>query len=199
MVLNKRERYTAIGAGAAIGLLLLNFAVINPYLDSLKEAEDGFTSAQRKLDDYNSLVAQQPSLTKKWGEMQDEGLEVDEAQAEGQLRNAILKWSDENQIQLQTTQPPHATQRGKFQEISMGIGFDVAGQRGMYDIAHLFWAIESAPIPIRVNDMQIKAVRDGFDNLSITLTVSALCMPPADTATPGSNTPAPAAAPAGDM
>lgn len=198
MVLNKRERSTAILAGAAFAFLLLYFMVWTPYNDSLKAAEDGLSKAQGSLNDYKNLVSLQPSLTKKWNEMQDEGLEADESQAEGQLRNAILKWSDENQIQLQTTQPPHATQRGKFQEISMSVGFDVSGTRGMYDIAHLFWAIESAPIPIRVNDMQVKAIRDGYDNLSITLSVSALCLPP-DASAPTNNPQAPAPAPAGDM
>ena len=198
MVLNKRERSTAILAGAAFAFLLLYFMVWTPYDAALKAAEDGLTAAQGKLTDYNNLVALQPSLNKKWDEMQDEGLEADESQAEGQLRIAITKWSDENQIQLQTTQPPHATQRGKFMEISMSVGFDVSGQRGMYDIAHLFWAIESAPIPIRVNDMQVKAIRDGYDNLSITLSVSALCLPP-DVSAPANNTPAPAPSPAGDM
>ena len=42
----------------------------------------------------------------------------------------------------------------------------------------LLWSLETATIPVRVNDMQVTPRREGTDDLTIRLSVSALCMPP---------------------
>jgi len=201
VVLNKREKYIAIGLGGAVALMVLNFAVLAPYSAASDAATKTINDSHQTLSDFKALNDVQTALHSKWAEMQSEGVEADEPDAESQLRNAVVKWTDENQIGIQTTQPPHAQQMPmKSQAINLSIGFEVQGNRGMYAIGHLLWAIESAPIPMKVSDMQIKAVKDGQDQLSIILGVSALCMPPEPEAPANNNTPQqPATPPAGAM
>jgi hypothetical protein len=45
--------------------------------------------------------------------------------------------------------------------------------------------METATIPVRVNEMQINAPKEGSDDLSIRLSFSTLCMPPDSTAGDG--------------
>ena len=51
----------------------------------------------------------------------------------------------------------------------------------MPQVARMLAAIETAGIPIRVNDMTITPQKEGTDDLSVRFNLSALCQPPADT------------------
>jgi hypothetical protein len=200
VVLNKRERNLVFGVGATIGVLLLYYVVSSLYWDPRSQALTDIATASDTLQQDSDLVNAMPILNKQWNSMVNEGLASDESQAEGELRQAILKWTEDNNIVLETTETPHAqsvAQFPQFQSIDFVVGFEVSGDRSMYSIAHMLWAIESAKVPFQVTEMQLKSVRDGEGQLSVTLKVSALCMPPTNNP---SNTPAAGApAPAGDM
>ncbi|HEX4053966.1 MAG TPA: hypothetical protein VHX86_06850 [Tepidisphaeraceae bacterium] len=179
MVLSKREKYIGIGTISAVALLAINSLVINPYVDTLSQIEDQQKSDKQTLSDNQLLLYKQKSLQKEWQAMLASGLEADQSVAQSQTQNDLQVWARSANINLDAvSSEPVPTQHGPFQILNFNLDFNSTGGQSMRQIAKLLWSIESANIPIRLNDMRIQSIREGTDDLDVKLIVSALYMPP---------------------
>jgi hypothetical protein len=174
MSLSKRERYIAIALLVVGALFALNYFVRSLYLDPRAQVENDLRDITSKTSDADFLMSRQPKLKKIWQEMQDGGLKVDSSQAESQTLAALLEWAQGAGVNLAALKPERSQTEGQFEVIS----FSVSGTGSVQQISKLLWALETATIPVRVNDMQMTPRREGTDDLSVRLSVSALCLPP---------------------
>ena len=174
LIASQRERYIAIGTAAAIGLLALDYFIFSPYFDQRNALDTRSADLTQKVADGKALLERQQRLQKVWAEMQRGGLNVDSSTAESQALHAVIDWADASGLTLTGIRPGKTTPQGKFLVIS----FVVTGTGAMPDIARMLWSLESASIPIRVSDMQLKPRKEGTDDLLATFTLSALCLPP---------------------
>jgi type II secretory pathway component PulM len=192
VVLSKRERYISIGVGAAVTMLVVNYFLWEPYAqrrDEIAQARDDVTRRQSAAVD---TFDRQRRLRPIWTEITNGGLKTDPAEADSQARHAVLEWMQTAGVSLKAVNPERTTNVNQFQVIS----FHVTGSAHMYSLTRLLWSLETATIPVRVNDVQIKPQKEGTDELTVDLSISTLCLPPA-TAPPG-KTPAATPAPTGD-
>ena len=190
MVLSKRERYVAIGTIAAITLLAADHFALSPYMETRKQISMDLDRANEQTTEAVQLFSRERRLRKIWAEMQAGGLKTDPSQAESETLQALLDWAQMAGVDLAAVKPEKTTQEGKFQVIS----FNITGSSTMHGISRMLWLMETASIPVRVNDMQVTARKEGTDDLSVRLGVSALCMPP----DPKTSKVSVAAIPAGD-
>ena len=174
MNLNPREKKIAIGVSAAVGLLALNQFLISPFFAKRDEIDSRRSTLQASLDDADSLFGRERRLRKIWNEMQRGGLNVDASEAESSALQAIIAWADKAGMTLSALKPERSSEERKFEVIS----FNVTGTGAMPDVARMMWAMETAPIPLRVTDVQITPRKEGTDDLSARFSVSALCLPP---------------------
>ena len=84
MILSKRERYIAIGSAAAIGLLVINWLVLDPYTEQNERTHADLSSVNSKLNQAEVTFAAQKRLLGIWSEMQAGGLKADASQAESE-------------------------------------------------------------------------------------------------------------------
>lgn len=187
MVLSKREKYIGIGTLSAVALLAINSLVISPYLDTLNQIEDQQKADKQTLSDNKLLLYRQKSLQKEWQAVLASGLEADQSVAQSQTQGDLQLWARSANVNLDAvSSEPVPTQHGPFQLLSFNLDFNASGDQSMRQIARMLWSIESADIPIRLNEMRIQSVREGADNLDVKLIVSALYMPPTgQAASPG--------------
>jgi len=179
VVLSKREKYIAIGAIGAVVLLGINSLVIGPYTDKLGALDDQETTAKKTLSDDTLLLHKQQSLRSDWQEMLASGLQADDSIAQSKTQQALQDWARAANINLEALSSEHvATQHGPFQVIDFSLDFNSSGSQSMRQIARVLWSIESASVPIRLNDMKITTTREGTDSLDVKLIVSSLYMPP---------------------
>jgi hypothetical protein len=180
VVLSKREKYIGIGVIAAVALLGINSLVINPYEDKLDQLHSDQIAANKKYEDNKLLLHKQQVLQPAWQELVNTGLEGDYSDAQRQTQQALQTWARNAGVTLNSINSVGAPlQRGVFQIINFNVDFDDSGQPSMRHIANLLWSIESANIPIRIDDVKITSAREGTDQLSIKLAISVLYMPPA--------------------
>ena len=172
MTISKREKYIGIGMGAAILLLLLDQVVLSPFLKQLDDISAQTDAARTKVDDMTSTFAKQSNLKKVWTAMQTGGLKDDESQAQSQALRAVLDWAQNAGVNLAALKPERSQAMGQFQVIS----FHITGTSSTPSLARLLYGMETATIPVRVNDIQITPVKEGTDNLTVQLSVSTLCM-----------------------
>ena len=179
MVLSKREKYIGIGAMAAVALLAINGLIVGPYFEKAAALQDDKAAAIKTLGDNKNLIRLKNSKQSEWNAMLSNGLQADDSTAQSRTQQMIQTWSRVANINLEAINSEHVpTQKGPFQVINFSLDFNTSGPDSMRQIARFLWSIESARIPIRLNDVKIQSAREGSDQLSVKLVVSALYMPP---------------------
>lgn len=176
MVVSKRERYIGISAVAAIGLLLLDQFLLSPYTvrrESVAKDLEIARSAQSKADDAFRM---QNRLKKTWADFQQRGLKSEYSLAEGQALQAILDWAQTANVTLAGVKPERTVTQESFQIIS----FHVTATGTMNNLSRLLLALETATIPLRVNDLQIAPKKENTDELTLQMSVSTLSTVPED-------------------
>ena len=174
MVLSKRERYIALATVIAVAILALDRLVLTP-LQERRAAVQG--EEQRVLADLERarvLFARKKRLWPKWQEMLDAGLKSGPEEAVSRVLHAVRNWSQEAGFTLSSLRPERATPKGELQEII----FQASGTGPMRGVARFLWRLESSSLPIRITDLQLGTRKEGTDDLSLQLRISALCLPP---------------------
>jgi hypothetical protein len=182
--LNERERKIAMVVVAALVAMLLYYFVYEPYASARADLLSGISDVQDKLDHATSVFSRQRRLAKVWTELQAGGLNVDPARAGHQTLAALDTWAKNSGFTLVTYKPDRTTQEGTFDVVSLS----ASGTGQMPQVARMLADIETAGIPLRVNDLTITPQKEGTDELQVRFGLSALCQPPADsTAKPGAS------------
>jgi vacuolar-type H+-ATPase catalytic subunit A/Vma1 len=178
VVLSKREKYIAIGVGAAVLLLGIDVFAISPYRDQLNAIKQQNADTGKAIDANIALLRKQKDLKPVWQDILNSGLESDFSNAQSQAQQALQNWAAQSGVALDAlSSDREPTQTGVFQAIDFTLEFHVGGQNAMREIARMLWSLESAQIPVRVNDMKVASVKEGTDQLDVKLLVSTLYMP----------------------
>ncbi len=163
-----------------VAALLLDLVVIGPFLARQNQIDHDFTDATQKLADANAVFDRQRSLKSIWDDMQKGGLQLNASQAQAQAEYSVVTWAQSAGLTPSSLRSERTTQEGSFQVIS----FSFVATGTMSQISQLMWDMETAPIPIRVNGVQVTTNREGTDNLTVRADVSTLCTLPTQDKSP---------------
>ena len=172
MILSKRERYIAITAAVAIGILLLDFYILTPVMALRDQQEAERQSITATLNEATSLFKRQRLLRKEWEGMLKSGMNRSISEAESQIFHALRNWSQESGLVLSSLKPGKPVEHGEVMELT----FQAAGTGTMKSVAGFLWRVESAELPICIHQLQLGARKDGEDDLSLQLNLSTLCV-----------------------
>ena len=103
------------------------------------------------------------------------GLKRPTGEAESAVFHALREWSQESRLTLSSVKPGKATTQGDL----VALTFQVAGTGPMRSVAGFLWRVENARLPVRIEQLQLGSRKDGEDDLSLQLRLSAICLPPA--------------------
>lgn len=174
MILSKRERMAAVVTMVAVGLLAVDYYALEPlfaYRDQL-EVEKGTQSGL--MQKSSRLLANKTELRRKWGEMTTSGLSGDPSAAESRVLHGVRDWAQEAGLSLSSLKPDRTEHDKLFHKIV----FRATATGNMSQISQFLWKIQTAPIPVRVTDMQLSARKEGTDDLSLQIGISTLYLAP---------------------
>lgn len=174
MTLSKREQNIAIGLGATVALVVLLEVLVFPYFDALKAIDDGYSDAVKKQAENISVFERRTKLKKVWTEITNGGLTSDESKAESQALSAVSDWAQATGVTITQQKTERATDALPFQIIR----FRVTGIGSTPGIAKFLYSMETAAIPVHLEDMTITPRKVGTDDLQIELSLSTLCLKP---------------------
>ena len=172
MALTQRERYIAIGMGAVLGLLVLDYFAFTPYMDARKHLEESIAKETDQLDENNKMRRKYETSRKTWDQMVADGLKSDPSEASYQLVQSIRQWAAEaglTPVSIKPDQQPVADNKNYFK---VSVRFTATGSQA--SVARLLYRIKEAKVPLRVNDVQVTSRREGTDDLQFLMTVSTL-------------------------
>jgi len=170
-MLSKRERIMAIMAVAVVGFLVLNKFLIGPVTGKLQKIETQKSQLLIELDEAQNLFRKRRVLEKQWKNVLSDGLR-NEVEAESKVGRALDEWSKESRLMLSSVKPDRVASDKGLQEMT----FVVVGTGSLEAVARFLWHIETAPLPIKVKDMQLGSSNESGQSMSVQLRLSALCL-----------------------
>jgi hypothetical protein len=172
MILSKRERSIAVATVAVVAALLLDRWLVTPYLGQVgRQGQE----KRRVLDDIargRSLIEHRKEMTPEWEALLQAGLPSDAASAEGTVLNVVRSWAEDSGLMLTSLKPERSLRRGKMQELA----FQAVCSGTMDAVTRFLWKVETAGMPLKINDLQVVARKEGADDLTLQVRIAALSL-----------------------
>ncbi len=133
-----RETLLKIVAGTCIGLLLLNYAVLNPALAAWSAQSDRIAALQKKVVRGRTLLERETLIRNHWAAMLRENMSADNSTADNDAFKAISRWTTDSNITLSSITPQfQAHDDGGYDAFEYrlsAVGDQVAVGRFLYDL-----------------------------------------------------------------
>ena len=186
MAMSSRERYITLAVLVAAGLFAIDQLMLSPYLERRKTLAEEMTQRDQSLNDAQQVLGRERqlrSIIKGMGT----SLRADSSTVEGQLLHLLYEWQQQAGVAGASFQRVHAIEAHGFTHLK----FQISAGGSMPAIAMLVYRVETAPIPLRVDDLHITPKKEGGDDLQVQLVISTLGR---TTLTPVERTPTPGVA-----
>ena len=174
MVLSKREKIIGALAAAIIAVPALNSLVISPITTKMAVLDADIGAATDELERTGRLFETSKAARREWAAMARAALVEDRPRAESQILNNVREWAQESGISLSSLKPEREEKEKDFQKIT----FRATCSGGMAQIGQFLHRIQTAAIPVRITDLQLSSQRDGTDELTLSVALATIYMPP---------------------
>lgn len=173
MILSKRETIALLLACLTVGVLLLDWYVATPLLERRDTLEAERQALLAQQAEAQATFQRRRLFGPKWQAMLDSGMSKPLAAAESQVLHALRDWSQESRLTLSSLKPGKVVERGDLLEMQ----FQASGTGSMSAVSKFLWRIETAALPMRIEQLQLGARQEGSDDLSLQLSLSSICLP----------------------
>lgn len=170
MNLSKRERTILITTLSVVGLLLADRVVISPVLAYRAALVTEVDTLNDDLAQDTRLIRNGKRMQKRWKEMMEIGLPQSASEAESRTLEAINKWAGQAKLSLVSVKPEYR----RSEETLVPVVFRVSANGSMNAISRFVYEVETANIPVCVDNLQISGNDKKKDELSLQMGVSAL-------------------------
>ncbi len=180
MVLSKRERYIVLATGLVVAALAADRFLLSPLLSRQSALQTRKAAQVRELERAEALFKRQRVASTRWKEMEAGGLRRSAGDTENALLHAVRDWSQDARLSLTTVRPERTAQKGRALEVVV----QVSGTGSLRAVSRFLWRAESSALPVRVVEAQLGSRREGTDDLTVMVRLSALYIPESAKASP---------------
>lgn len=173
MAISKRERYIGLGVGAALGLLAIDHFALSPYMDRRKELENNLQQVELQEKSMASMLDAKVRMEKTWMQLR-KNMKPEAPDADSQARTALRECADAAGVNLGDVNPDRsATSQEGFRLVNLR----VAASGRTASISRMLWQLETMPIPLRINSLEVSSRPENTDDLRLDMNVSTLVSP----------------------
>jgi hypothetical protein len=179
VTLSKRERSIAIVFLVCAGVFTIDRLGLSPYLERRRLLQDQSDAKILQVSEQRQVLQKEQALRrllKKLGK----NVESDPSAAEGQFLHVLHEWEQQSGVAKPSFARVHAIEIQGYTHLT----FQVSANGSMGAVALLIYRLETAAIPLRVDDVQVTPKTQGGDELQVQLKVSTLCRTNGVTPTP---------------
>lgn len=170
MAMTNRERAYGVVVLAACGVFALDRLALSPYLDYRASLVEDRQTKSAALADGRQVLRDARHLRVKLAGM-DAPLRAAPSAAEDQLLRLLQEAEQQAGVREASFQRTNTIEEHGFTRLA----FQVTATGRMPAVALLMYRLETAPIPLRVDEAQIHPKQENGDELQVHLTVSTLC------------------------
>lgn len=173
METKNREKLLLILAGLALFILLMDWLVVSPLIDSWHARNDRIASLQKSIADGRMLLHREDDIRGMWNHMSTNALSSTPTVAESQLFNAFDGWVRESHVTEGSFKPQLKTTDDNYSV--MECHAEVTGN--YWSIIRFLYDLESDPTGLQIEDVELTSRDDNGQQLSLGLELSGLLLP----------------------
>jgi hypothetical protein len=185
METKNREKTLLIIVVAFIGLLVLNYLLITPLWNGWNDRQAKIQDLKNKIKNGQLLITNSAgSIEAQWSRMAKNTLPPDNTAAENILFSNFQKWAGTSRVVL-VGQKPQQKDSDDPAYSNYEWHADVTGS--LEQIFSFLYSVESGPLGLRVDSVELASRDDLGQQLALGLTVSGLILNPETNNPPASN------------
>lgn len=173
METKSREKLLFIGIGVCVGLYVLNWLVITPVYGLWQGRQKDIADLRKKIDNGNMMVRRADVIESNWNHMNVNTLSPNPTVAESQLFKAFSGWALSTGVTL-VGQKPESKDSDDPAYRNEEWRADVTGNE--QQIERFLYAVESSPLGLKVEEVEMNSKDDFGRQLALGLTVSGLIL-----------------------
>jgi hypothetical protein len=173
MTMSKRERYVFVAVAAAVLLFVIDQLVLTPYLERRQALVELRQARQKQLDEVRHVLGREQRLRRLLVAMSGQ-VRSDPSQAEDQILHLLHDFEGKAGVSKASFQRLRSIERYGYTHMT----FHVSASGRMQPIAALVYLVETAPVPLRIDEMEVLPKGEGGEDLQVQFTVSTLCRRP---------------------
>jgi hypothetical protein len=178
MALSGRERMIVIGTGLAALVFVGDRYALTPYAEARDQVRAELDTTSARLLEGQNRLAKARRMERDWRNMEAGGLKKDQSSAQFQLLDAVANWARDAGVNLTSRTPQPETRNDRTQILRLHAN----GTCTTASAAKLLWRVETASIPVKIDELTLSARKPGTDDLAIILVVSTIWVRPAEAA-----------------
>lgn len=170
MALSQREKYLSVAFLFAGAAFTLDAVALRPYLDHRRALIDQQQAKVQALNEARNTIGKERQLRRMLAGM-GQFAAADVSGAEGQFLHLLHGWEKEAGVGKASFQRVRSSELNGFTHLT----FHVTATGRMPAVAMLLYRVETAPIPLRLEDVQLSPKKEGGDELQVQIVLSTLC------------------------
>ncbi len=174
--MNDRRRLLMIAALGLVGLLALDRLVVAPGLRAWRAQSARLAALREDVNQGTMLADREALLRGRWAEMRDASLPLDPADAEEVVLQAIGRWARGNGVVITDLIPRWRPHPDGHQVLECR----ASAQGSLVSLARFLHALETDPLPIRLEQFDLAARDDRGQQLTLNARFSGLQVPAAE-------------------
>lgn len=177
MKIDNRQRLLAVLAIVIVGFFVLDRIVLTPLMESWKARSAAIVQLRKSVEKGNSLIQREAQTRARWNEFRRSTLPANASQAEKELLGAFEKWSADSRVSISSIRPQW--KKGATDDYSvLECRVDAAGTLSV--LSKFLYSIESSPIAVRTESVELTARDNNGEQIALGLLVSAIRLAPVD-------------------
>jgi len=170
---SKRELFLKLAAVVCVCGLLGDRVILTPMVRLWDARTKRTRDLELALGKERALLAQDRHWSALWAREQKKLLPGRMSEAESLLLESLNRWARDSGLRLTSVRPRGRQDVPDFR--SLEVQASATGR--MSAIARFLYALETAPLALAVEDLEVAAGKQGSDSLSVNLRVTGLVAP----------------------
>ena len=172
MEAERRKKLLLIVTLICVGVWLADNVVFTPLLTLWEKRAARIATIEQDLAKNTSLLDRGTDLKARWEDMKKHALPTRPSDAEKAVLESVNQWIGESKLTV-TALKPHWTRPNKEAQV---FEVQVEGKGNMESAARFIYALESADLPLRVDNLELKSQNEKGQQLNISLRFSGLVL-----------------------
>lgn len=175
MTLKQRERLLVLATILCLVLLLGDRLVLSPLVSVWQKRGARIVQLKAFLAEGRSLQDREDVLKDTWKDMNRRSLPLKVSEAENEIFQAVGRWVERSRLEITSLTPRWSQGEVDFRVLE----FRATGQGNLNAIARFLYELESDPLPLKVEEIDLAARGERGETLSLSVRFSGL-MPVAE-------------------
>lgn len=167
-----RQKFLLVLTAVAVALFAGDYLVLTPLQKAWKARSTRIAQLEEKIRAGRGVLDREQALRSRWQAMTANTLPKNLSAAEQKLLQAFDEWSRESRLNLTSLNPQWRTDAEEYMTLQCRV--EAAGDLGT--ITSFLYSIETDPMAIRVDSLELSARDATGSQVAMTLQVSGLVL-----------------------